>query len=79
MGRFDRRTVTKGVLASALFVASFGLPAFAGDEDIFSAQVAPNVVLMVDNSGSMNSIMYHSSFDPTNPWQTMKAGRGIPS
>lgn len=66
MGRVNRRIVAKGALASALFLATFGLPAFAGDEDIFSAQVPPNVVLMVDNSGSMNSIMFHPSFDAEN-------------
>ncbi len=37
----------------------------AGDEEIFSAQVPPNVLLMVDNSGSMNAIMEHPSFDST--------------
>ena len=42
---------------------AFALPSVAGDEDIFSAQVPPNVLLMMDNSGSMNAIMEHPSFD----------------
>ena len=48
-------------IAALALVAA--LPSAAGDEDIFSAQIAPNVVLMVDNSGSMNAIMEHPSFD----------------
>jgi len=48
-----------------VFIISGALPGVAGDEDIFSTQVPPNVLLMVDNSGSMNAIMEHSSFDPS--------------
>ncbi len=36
-----------------------------GDADLFTANVAPNVVLMVDNSGSMGHIVWHEKFDPT--------------
>ena len=66
MDRFDRRWVWT-VLGGVSLAASVVLPVHAaGDEDIFSAQVPPNVVLMVDNSGSMNSIMQHPSFDALN-------------
>jgi type IV pilus assembly protein PilY1 len=44
-------------------------PAAAQDDTaLFSAAVPPNVLLMIDNSGSMNEIMWHPSFvrsDPT--------------
>ncbi|HIK84702.1 MAG TPA: hypothetical protein EYG08_06275 [Myxococcales bacterium] len=50
-------------IMSILFIVGGALPGVAGDEDIFSAQVPPNVVLMVDNSGSMNAVMEHPSFD----------------
>jgi len=51
---------------AALFCATLlAVPTHAGDEDIFSAQVPPNVLLMVDNSGSMNTIMEHEAFDAT--------------
>ena len=36
----------------------------ADDSDLFQTSVAPNVVLMVDNSGSMNHVVLHPSFDP---------------
>ena len=56
------RALLPAVLATSLLVV-LALPSAAGDEDIFSSQIAPNVVLMVDNSGSMNVIMEHPSFD----------------
>jgi type IV pilus assembly protein PilY1 len=37
----------------------------AGDADLFTASVAPNVVLVVDNSGSMSQIVWHPEFDPS--------------
>ncbi len=51
---------------SVLLLLAGALPGSAGDEDIFTAQVPPNVLLMVDNSGSMNVIMEHPSFDAVN-------------
>ena len=38
--------------------------ASADDSDLFQASVAPNVVLMVDNSGSMNHVVWHPAYDP---------------
>lgn len=52
-------------LTGVALVLALALPGSAGDEDIFSAQVPPNVLLMVDNSGSMNAVMEHPSFDST--------------
>jgi len=54
--------LTRAIGLGLLFCGA-ALPGVAGDEDIFSAQVPPNVLLMVDNSGSMNAIMEHPSFD----------------
>lgn len=55
-------------------------PAGAGDEDTFSAQVPPNVLLFIDNSGSMNTIMEHPSFDPAEtlatPCNVLPSGGG---
>jgi len=64
MNRIPNRILT-AACAAAAFVLTAALPSAAGDEDIFSAQIAPNVVLMVDNSGSMNVVMEHPSFDAT--------------
>ncbi len=60
----SNRTITLGIQALVVSTGLLGGTAgTAGDEDIFSAQVPPNVLLMVDNSGSMNAIMEHPSFD----------------
>ncbi|NQZ99912.1 MAG: hypothetical protein HRU01_25700, partial [Myxococcales bacterium] len=36
----------------------------AQDSELFSAAVPPNVMLVVDNSGSMNHVVWHPAFDP---------------
>ena len=48
-------------LAAALaVVCALGAPAAAQDDSaLFSASVPPNVMLVIDNSGSMNEIMWH--------------------
>ncbi len=58
------------LLALAAFVATTGLAlarpqaASADDTVLFSTIVPPNVMLIMDNSGSMNSIVWHPAFDP---------------
>ena len=56
-------------LASALLAAlALVLPARTGrtdDSELFSTAVPPNVILYVDNSGSMNNVVWHPAFDPT--------------
>lgn len=55
-----------GALAAALLLA---LPGTAGAQDdtvlFATAQVAPNVLVLMDNSGSMNHLVWHPAFDPT--------------
>jgi len=64
MSRFGQtRRRLRSIVAIVGLFAAFASPGSAGDEDIFTAQVPPNVLLMVDNSGSMNAIMEHESFD----------------
>ncbi len=46
-----------------LFVA--GAAAQVDDQTLFTTAVPPNVVLLVDNSGSMHHIVWHPSFDPS--------------
>ncbi len=60
-----RRIALVLALAAALL-----LPSSAGraeDSELFSTAVPPNVLLFVDNSGSMNTVVYHPAFDPTTP------------
>ena len=68
-----------GILRVLLVVSLIGtiLPSstHAGDEDIFAAQIPPNVALFVDNSGSMDIISEHPFYDastansPCNPFE----------
>jgi len=58
-------------IAALLFIVGFiaGLtsPASAQTEDdlfLFTSSVSPNVLIQLDNSGSMNHIVWHPDFDP---------------
>jgi len=53
-------TVAAGILLSAP-----AIPQTVNDTALFSAVVPPNVMLLVDNSGSMNSIVWAPGYDPT--------------
>ena len=49
-------------------VAALGLSSSSGTADdtaLFTAIVPPNVMMMIDNSGSMNNLVWHPAFDPT--------------
>ncbi len=50
-------------------VLALGLAAPAGaqldDSALFSTQVPPNVIMLVDNSGSMHHIVWHPAYDPS--------------
>jgi hypothetical protein len=39
-------------------------PSYGDDTDIFTARVDPNILIIMDNSGSMNEVIYHESYDP---------------
>src|SRR5688572_12246809 len=53
--------------AGLALAAGLMLPAAAGRADdtaLFSAAVPPNVLLVIDNSGSMNEVVWHPAYDP---------------
>jgi type IV pilus assembly protein PilY1 len=50
--------------ASALALLLPGTAGRADDSDLFSTRVAPNVVILFDNSGSMNNVVWHPAFRP---------------
>jgi type IV pilus assembly protein PilY1 len=51
--------------AIALVTALAAAPVRAQDDtDLFTVAVPPNVLLLMDNSGSMNNIVWHPDFDP---------------
>jgi type IV pilus assembly protein PilY1 len=39
-------------------------PLYGDDTDLFTARVEPNVLILMDNSASMNEVIYHASYDP---------------
>ena len=40
-------------------------PTRADDSSLFTVNVPPNVMLLMDNSGSMNNVVWHEAFDPS--------------
>ncbi len=56
-----RRLMTVGVLAAAM---TAGTAQAQDDTNLFTTASPPNVVLMVDNSGSMKNIVWHPAYDP---------------
>ncbi len=59
----SRRTVATAVLAAALLLPS-GVAHTEDDTALFSVNVPPNVMLIIDNSGSMNEIVWHADYNP---------------
>lgn len=51
-----------GILCLVILVPPAGL--FADDTEIFAVRVDPNVLIIMDNSGSMNEVVYHKSYQP---------------
>ncbi len=39
-------------------------PLYGDDTDLFTARVDPNLLIIMDNSASMNEVIYHASYDP---------------
>ena len=58
------RTLVALALAAGLLTAA-PVGAQLDDTALFSTQVPPNVVMLVDNSGSMHHIVWHPAYDPS--------------
>ena len=58
------RMVKPCIAVMVTICLGFGDDVRADDSDLFQTSVAPNVVLMVDNSGSMNGVVWHPDYDP---------------
>lgn len=58
-----------GLLGSIALAALLAVPPghAEDDTDLFTTAVPPNVLLVMDNSGSMNQIVWHPDFDPEAP------------
>ena len=63
-----QRSLSAGAaLISATLALAWVGSALAQTEDdlfLFTSSVAPNVLIQLDNSGSMNHIVWHPAFDP---------------
>ncbi len=51
-----------GILCLLTFISVNG--AFADDTEIFAVRVDPNILIIMDNSGSMNEVVYHKNYNP---------------
>lgn len=47
-----------------MLICIFVNPSQGDDTDLFTVRVDPNVLIIMDNSGSMNEVIYHSSYNP---------------
>ncbi|MFQ5473464.1 MAG: hypothetical protein ACE5FA_11350, partial [Dehalococcoidia bacterium] len=52
------------LISSFGLLVPHGVVSAGGDTDLFTSVVPPNVMLVVDNSGSMNHVVWHPAFDP---------------
>ncbi len=62
------RQLQRALAASVVFFLgqlATSQPSRADDTALFTTAVPPNVVFLVDTSGSMREIMYHPEYDPT--------------
>lgn len=63
-----RSRLPKALAQLVLLALAAAAPASAQDDTaLFSTAVAPNVLLVIDNSGSMNEVMWHPSFQGSAP------------
>ncbi len=63
----SRRPTARRLAPEVLLLVALlpGAAARADDTDLFRTNVPPNVLLLQDNSGSMNHIVWHPAYDPT--------------
>ncbi|WP_426204540.1 pilus assembly protein [Pseudomonas sp. TWP3-1] len=69
MRSIERGSIWRSLLTGMLLILYLTAPAYAftpSESPLLSAAaVPPNVMLLIDDSGSMNSIIYAAGFDPT--------------
>jgi type IV pilus assembly protein PilY1 len=70
-----RRSVAAAALAVAFLVPS--QPAHTDDSELFAQNVPPNVLLAVDNSGSMNELVWHPDFNPLTVYSCNPGNGGL--
>ena len=59
------KRIIPAIIGILLLLGGF-LPVYgAGDVDSFMVRVDPNILILFDNSGSMRTLMFHSSYNPS--------------
>jgi hypothetical protein len=59
------KRIIPAIIGILLLLGGF-LPVYgAGDVDTFMVRAAPNILILFDNSGSMRTLMFHSSYNPS--------------
>jgi len=64
-----------GILLLLIFISVNG--AYADDTEIFAVRVDPNILIIIDNSGSMNEVVYHKSYTPLSTYSGGYTSRTI--
>ena len=67
-GKPARPRLWPGLLVLVLLFAAERTVAQSGDLDILSATISPNVMILLDNSGSMNHHLWDDDFNPEIPY-----------
>jgi type IV pilus assembly protein PilY1 len=67
------------LIALALAVLPIGSARGEDDTALFSVSVAPNVMIMIDNSGSMNELVWHPDFNPAATYSCNTTNGGFTS
>ena len=78
MGLVMKR-LTALVLVAAQLVIALPQRAVADDSDIFGANIQPNVMFVIDNSGSMADEAPSNAFDPQHAYDVLRTCDGVRS
>jgi type IV pilus assembly protein PilY1 len=73
------KRLTALVLVAAQLLVAVPHRASADDSDIFGANIQPNVVFVIDNSGSMDDEAPSNAFDSANPYDVLQKCDGVRS
>ena len=66
------KRLTASVLIAAFLTLQVHPSAFADDSDIFGANIQPNVMILIDNSGSMAQTVPGGAYDPATTYPVLQ-------
>ncbi len=59
----NKRMINLIIIVGLLILFVFSNNLFSDDVDLFTAKVKPNVMFLMDNSGSMNTVIFHPHYN----------------